>query len=543
MPALSKCIETFLILKPKCEDINMTLKEKVLQTFIVTIREINKHGGPEVFFNKYPVGGMYYSYSPETEGTVETGTGTNLARLEECKRASKRPLLICADGAKVKDQKVGIQTTTIASLQTEDAAYTYGKILGMQMNDNGIDWLLGPGVDLLLDDFLPLFGWCDDAALTAKIGAAIVRGIQDQGVCATIKHFPGNGTSSVNMHCGIGRNTMSYEEWMNTFGEIYRSGIREDVCSVMTTHTTLESYDKELHEGYYPIATYSKKLTEGLLKKELGFQGVVVTDALIMGGMATGNLVEECAMAFKAGADMLLWPPVETADRIVEMIEAGEIPMSRLEDALERIDRMRAFRKKAVQEQRGDAADAAYIDCTYMQMKRDAMCLTRNVRNILPLSESMKRFLIVDVTEQGKNSSYLLKAELEKRGYQADVVRDIYDVPSNVCWQDDLDKLAADYDMTIFNLDMTYETKWSQPTMLIWASHMFDKNKKVIINYSTPFYVPTYFPEDPTIVEVNSAADEQVVSALVDKLFGKEAFTGKKRLTREWNQVKVFGNI
>ena len=83
---------------------------------------------------------------------------------------------------------------------------------------------------------------------------------------------------------------------------------------------------------------------------ELGFKGAVISDALIMGGNATGDLVKETVQAFKAGADILLWPPVEAADEIERQILSGEIPMSRLDDALARIERMESFRMKALEE-------------------------------------------------------------------------------------------------------------------------------------------------------------------------------------------------
>ena len=308
--------------------------------------------------------------------------------------------------------------------------------------------------------------------------------------------------------------------------------------SVMTTHVSLKSYDNEFTDGFYPIATYSKKLTTDLLKGELGFKGAVVTDALIMGGMATGDLVKETVQAFKAGADLLLWPPVEAAEAIEKAIESGEIPMSRLEDALARIERMENFRNKALAEKSYDEPDAQWADNKKLEIIKNGMCLLRNDIGLLPInSEKYKTALIVDATEEDctvnegdRISSNLLKAELEKRGIRAEVKRDIYDIPSRVCWQSDVDKLQEKYDIVIFNVNANFVAQWSEPHMHIWASHLFDKKKKIIINYGSPYFAPEYFPEDPTIIEMNTTPEEDVVKMLADGLFGDIEFKGKSIL-------------
>ncbi len=236
---------------------SLSLREKVLQTFVVTMREINKHGGPEKFFEHYPVGGMYYAEGPKDHPVPETGTHLSRERLALCRQCSRLPLLVCADETIARGQNYWLNLDTVSAIDTEEAAYAYGKIVGMQMNDHDVDWVLGPIADMLIEPTMPLFGWCEDAQTTARMTGAIIRGIQDQGVCATIKHFPGNGTSNLNMHFGPGVNNMDFPAWMESFGHIYRNAVSEDVLSVMTTHVTVESYDHEIQDGYYRIATYS----------------------------------------------------------------------------------------------------------------------------------------------------------------------------------------------------------------------------------------------------------------------------------------------
>lgn len=516
----------------------MTLREKILKTFIVTIREINTHGGIEQFFEKYPVGGMYFSGAKLNldENGNEMGTATTVEKLNKCKNASKSKLLVCADAdcAFIQNQSIQLsaQRSLGASLNLDDA-YEFGKILGMQMNANGVDWVLGPSIDLSLDHLMYLEAISDEPQVIVDINRNIIRGIQEQGVCSTLKHFPGLGTYFVNMHMAPGANNLSFDKWMETYGYTYKELFKEDVMSVMTTHVSLKSYDSEFTDGFYPIATYSKKLTTDLLKNELGFKGAVVTDALIMGGMATGDLIAETVQAFKAGADLLLWPPVEAADEIEKQILSGEIPMSRLEDALERIERMENFRNKSLEEKRFETPDAKYADRKLLEITKKGMCLLRNDKNILPIEKGMyNKVLVVDVTDEDNYSSLLLRAELEKRGISAEVKRNIYDVPSRVCWQADIDKLEKEYDLVIFNVNAFFVAQWSVPHMLIWASHLFDKNKKVIVNYGSPYFAIDYFPEDPTIIEMNCKPTPETVKMLVDGLVGDMQFTGKSVLTK-----------
>lgn len=516
----------------------MTLREKILKTFIVTIREINTHGGPKEFFEKYPVGGMYYSEGDPLldENGLEMGTATTFEKLNECKKYSKKKLLVCADGAAVRGQTVCCagQSSLGGSRNLEDA-YNLGKCMGMQMNDKGIDWILGPSIDMSFDHLMYLTAISDDPKVTAEIYREVVRGIQDQGVCSTVKHFPGLGTYFVNMHMAPGANNLPFEEWMETYGYTYKEMFKENVMSVMTTHVSLKSYDDEITDGFYPIATYSKKLTTDLLKGELGFKGAVVTDALIMGGMATGDLIAETVQAFKAGADLLLWPPVEAAEKIEELILNGEIPMSRLEDALERIERMENFRARALEAHSYDEPDCKFVDKAMYEIAEHGICQLRNEIGLLPLKqEKYQKVLVVDAAETDgsiSNGSVLLQKELQNRGLSVDVKRDIYDVPSRVCWQVDIDKLQNEYDLVIFNLNASFVAEWSVPHMLIWASHLFDKSKKLIINCRSPYFAVDYFPEDPTFIEMNCELSAETVKMLVERLFGEKEFTGNNLIT------------
>ncbi len=503
------------------------LKERVLKTFVVTVREINKWGGPEKFFKEFPVGGMYYC---ESEREIDAHEGKsvygNLEYLAECRKYSSVPLLVCCDYVPLQGQEFVASERSLGGTQNEADAYNLGKIAGMQCNSNGIDWILQPAIDMYYNSSMPFFALSGNKEVTAKMFRQMVRGIQDQGVCATVKHFPGLGTDNTNMHHAPGKNILPFDEWMDSYGYIYSQMFNANVCSVMTTHTMLPSFDNELHEGFMPIATYSEKLSLELLKGKLGFQGAIVTDALIMGGMATGNLVAETVMAFKSGADFLLWPPMEAADEIVRQLESGEIPMSRLEDALSRVEKMQQFRKNALKSQSFDKPDGAYATAVSKQITKEGICLYKNELNLIPIDKDKKNILILDAA--GGQPSFMLREALSAKGFSVDVTDDIYDREFYVCWQDDIDSVAAKYDMVILNANpsITDDTH-NAIYMMIWASHLFDKKKKIVINYGKPFVSLSYFPEELTLIETNAPPSKELAEYLADGLVGYMDFSGK----------------
>ncbi len=123
----------------------MTLREKIFKTFIVTIREVNTHGGLKAFFEKYPVGGIYYGEGDvyTDENNLEKGMYFGFNKLKECKRCSKNRLIVCADSASAIGQTVNFfPQRSLGATASEEDAYNWGKVLGMQMNDKGIDWIL-----------------------------------------------------------------------------------------------------------------------------------------------------------------------------------------------------------------------------------------------------------------------------------------------------------------------------------------------------------------------------------------------------------------
>jgi hypothetical protein len=269
-------------------------------------------------------------------------------------------------------------------------------------------------------------------------------------------------------------------------------------------------------------------MTTELLKETLGFEGVVVTDALTMGGMSCGNTARESAQSFKCGADLLLWAPVETADIIEEMILSGEIPESRLDDALSRIAKMREFvnaNKMQAPENAGEIVNA-FARRTYEQGPE----LLKNRNNALPLKKEDKILVIANgFTRANLDAVKEFSELLSERGY--DVTYREYLL---TCYQDEINAIIDGYDKIIIVLNHpmpVIETNYSSTT---WASHLVDKSRKIILNFSNPFLAEDFYPDEPCVVNTNVYLTKESANAVIDKLLGKAEFTGKAHLTMKY---------
>jgi len=520
---------------------DLTLREKVYRTIILNVKRMRGSGTIQELFDKYPIGGFYYAKGP-AEGLMEAVPGDTSTRadfVKKCKKASKFPLLVCADGAPIENGPKPANPSLLGATESEELAYDWGKSMGMQMNYNEIDWVLGPCVDL------PLFRctetisgtMSDDPVYSSKMFSKVVKGIQDQKVAATVKHFPGIGTHHVNMHISAGQNVLDFDEWMNTYGYVYKEMFKAGVMSVMTSHITLRSFSEKADYGTTPIATFSKDLTIGLLKEKLGFDGVVVTDALTMGGCSSGNQVEEAVAAFACGADILLWPPVEAGDRIVEEIENGRIPMSRLDDAIDRIQRM--YDKLGIEdkaERDRMPADADFVEKTFETITKKGITLVRNDLGNIPLDKKKNRILIDIIASQASwnyadeklEGANIIAEKLRAEGFSVDIEWNYVNF-LDASIKKELEK----YDKVIIILDSPISIGATRDCFnSAWTAHLIPMEKKIILNFSTPYFIDDYYPDEKTFIHIGCAVNPTNAKAAADALLGKFEMTGKIKHTK-----------
>ena len=240
----------------------------------------------------------------------------------------------------------------------EALAERYGRCTGRQARLLGLNWVLGPVCDVNNNPANPVINvrsWGEDPATASRLAAAFLRGAQAEGVLCCAKHFPGHGDTSLDSHLELPLLRHSRERLEAVELLPFRAAIAAGVASVMTAHLLMETLDRARP------ATLSPAVLDGLLRRELGFEGLIVTDALVMEAITAHHGPGEAALlAFSAGADLILMPADADAaiDALVAAIDSGAIPRQRLEASLQRRERALA----AVAPAGGQPAASAAID-------------------------------------------------------------------------------------------------------------------------------------------------------------------------------------
>ncbi|TCC44265.1 glycoside hydrolase family 3 protein [Kribbella capetownensis] len=215
--------------------------------------------------------------------------------------------------------------------------------IGLSLVEAGVDWDLAPAVDTAVNPLSPngirCFG--ADRDLVSRHTAAWVEGMQAAGVSACAKHYPGHGMSGTDAHLATPLVDVSRDELLASYLDPFRAAIEAGVDSIMVSHDLVPQLDDV-------PATISKVLLTDILRGELGYDGVVITDALEMYGIAdVAPLPEAAVRAIEAGADALClgsWAFLDDVDvaatALVEAVENGRLPLERLQSANERLARL-----------------------------------------------------------------------------------------------------------------------------------------------------------------------------------------------------------
>lgn len=321
----------------------MTLREKLCQLMIVR-PEVLTGESPvtaagettRLALETYPVGGLIYSVDNlvTQEQTREMISNTQ--------SYSKLPLFISADeeGGNVGRLMYKLGTTWVNSMysykdQGADTAYSNAKTIGTDMVSCLFNTDFAPVADVWTNPENTVIGdraYSDDFEQAAELVASAVRGFTDAGVICCLKHFPGHGDTSTDTHEGAAVVSKSLDELRAGEFLPFVSGIEAGADMVMIGHITVTSVDPE-------PATISKAIITDVLRGELGWDGVVISDSLDMGALAGYDNGEVCVKFLEAGGDILLGiPDIETALTALEAaVTDGRLTESRIDESVQRV--------------------------------------------------------------------------------------------------------------------------------------------------------------------------------------------------------------
>ncbi|MFF8715554.1 glycoside hydrolase family 3 protein [Streptomyces sp. NPDC015184] len=402
----------------------MTLEEKVGQLFVMRVyghsatepdqadidanlAEIGVRTAAEMIA-KYHVGGIiYFAWAHNTRDPYQIADLSNGIQRAGLAGPTPLPLLVSTDQEHGIVCRVGEPATLMPGAMALGAGGSRsdtrraGQIAGAELAAMGINQNYAPDADVNVNPANPVIGvrsFGSDPQSVAAMVAAQVKGYQSSGIASTAKHFPGHGDTSTDSHTGLPVINHTREQWAELDAPPFRAAIAAGIDSIMTAHIVVPALDPAEDP-----ATLSHPILTGILREELGYDGVVVTDALGMEGVRTKYGDDRVpVLALKAGVDQLLNPPsLDIAwNAVLAAVKNGELTEARLDESILRVLRLKAklglfddpfVSRRGVDRTVGTRAHLAAAD----RIAERTTTLLANEGAVLPLSRRSHKNLLV----------------------------------------------------------------------------------------------------------------------------------------------------
>ena len=468
------------------------------------------------------------------------GTREEMARATDyVQKRSSIPVVIASDlengaGRMISDATVFPDLMAVAAADDEELAYTMGEAAAREGREAGIHWTFAPVIDINANPQNPITNTRslgDVPARILRLASALVRGMQDHGLAATIKHFPGDGYDCRDQHVCTTINPLSMEQWRRLSGRLFRELVEQGVWSVMPGHIALPAWDPGNHDDISaaPPATLSRRLLTDLLRGELGFDGLIVSDASFMGGVTSwgGRDVVVPGM-INAGNDQVLFcEPRIDFDALKRAVEQEVVPMQRIDEAVRRVLQFKHLLGLFGPPRESDVspADRDRYRHASEEIARKAITLVTDRLGALPTgirpgSKVLSYHLRGDAIYNVDGMDDLL------RGAGAEVVRrteeHLWGLPSR--------EEMATFDAILVHV--VYGPSWNTNRIRLAGNFLrdvvlslsFDDPRLVFISYGTP-YVQLDLPRIPCLLNAYSP-DPTTQRAVLDILLGKAAAQG-----------------
>ena len=388
----------------------MSTEEKVGQLFMVWARvEFLNAQSPEYLqltdrIQRYHVGCFAVSVDEDGPFLSKSQPYEVAMLLNRLQQLSKTPLLFAADFESGLSQMLNGTTVfpqAMAFGATANPSYAedFGRITALEARAIGVHWNFFPVADVNSNPDNPIINvrsFGENPEQVGEMVAAYIRGARSNGMLTTAKHFPGHGDTAADTHLEVAQ--LSGDKARIGAVELppFRRAIEAGVDSIMVAHVTVPAYESDPNR----VAVTSPAIITGLLKEQMGFKGMVVSDALDMGAVThlyAANIGREAVDAFKAGNDVLLIPPdLDAAYRaMLAAIASGEISQDRLDASVRKI--LAAKASLHLQQARlvdvnalAELIDQPQNSARGQQISNDAITLVRDNGKILPLKAVRK---------------------------------------------------------------------------------------------------------------------------------------------------------
>jgi beta-N-acetylhexosaminidase len=539
----------------------MMLEQKVGQ-LIINLNVSFEGAYLERIIERYHVGGVRYRGADSAEIQAH-------ARLIQDR--SPVPLLVASNpemgGFGSADDGTLVCTHLQAGSHADaQIAYEMGRIAGREAAAVGCNWAFAPIVDIHMNwrnSVVATRSFGSDAALVIERAKRYIDGITESNIACAIKHFPGDGVDERDQHVTASFNTLDYATWDDSYGRVYRELIDYGVPSVMVGHIGAPGLSRELRPGISDDeilpATLAPELLGGLLRDQLGFNGVIVSDASAMIGLTRVLPRRQLVPALiAAGCDMILF--LRNADEdfryLVEAVRTGVITQARLQDALERILGLKASLGLHLLQASGQlvpAVDALGVVGSAehhriaAEIADKTVTLVKDTRQTLPLTpHTHPRIRLYGVSSDadftGADPRAFLEVfrdELEGAGFEVHVFRTLAERVADgeegvffhtVMSDEANEQYASKYDAAIvvanvtgFAQESTIRLRWSTP-MAAEIPWYATEVPTVFVSTS----LPTHLIDVPwvhTVIHAHAPSRENI-RATVEKIQGLTPFRG-----------------
>lgn len=482
--------------------------------------------------DRYKLGGViYFVWSNNVNNPPQIAALSNGLQRQAMAQPTRIPLLITTDQEQGVVFRVGPPATqfpgnmALGATRSAAAAQTAASIGGKELRAVGINQNYAPVADVNVNALNPVIGvrsFSEDPQLVAALTAAQVKGYQGSNVAATAKHFPGHGDTNVDSHTGIPIITHTRAQWDTIDKPPFAAAIKRGIDSIMTAHIIVPSLDPSQDP-----ATLSKPIMTGILRNELKYDGVIVTDSLGMAGVRDKYGDDRVpVLALQAGVDQLLMPPkFDLAyNAVLTAVRSGEITEQRINESVFRILRLKLKRglfkspyvnEAAVQSAVGTsqhyAAAQAITDKTVTLVKNDA--------ELLPLTASGQKVLVT-----GAGVTTALAGRIAARGVTADAFETATS-PTDATIQAAVTQAQA-HDLTV----VATNKAWSNAQQQKLVKALLATGKPVIVAAVRDPYDIAYFTDATTYLATYSTTAVSLES-LTRVLFGEVVPAGKLPVT------------
>lgn len=524
---------------------SMSLEEKIGQLFCPIVFTKEEKELKELVETKH-IGGMLYREGP----------GEELRQSHKILQdASKIPLLTASNleyggnGSAIEGTYYGREMLAAATGDVE-RAYQLGKVSCSEGAAVGVNWSFAPVVDLDLNYHNPItnvrtFG--SDLQTVIDMGKAYIRGAKEEGVATSVKHFPGDGVDERDQHLVTSVNALSCKEWDESYGKIYKEMIEAGTLTVMAAHIALPAYeeyfDQKPCERILP-ATLSENLLKKLLREQLGFNGLIVTDATPMVGFCSAmDRATAVPLSIENGCDMFLFNRnMEEDFRLMrEGYEKGILSDARLEEAVKRILATKAAMHLPEKQEKGqlvpDASVLDILNCeTYDRWAKECadegVTLVKDTQNLLPIDPKKHKRVLLELMGDFPSNKRVCESfvrELEARGFEVTV----YEPEGFEVMEDSVESFKSRYDLIFYvgNIEtasnktvsrLNWHTMFGLGNNMPWMVH---EMPALFVSVGSPYHLLDA-PMIKTFVN-GYCNSEYVIHAVVEKLCGDSEFKGK----------------